>query len=133
MSVPETAITMQNMAGKDLAALRGMLDPILFADEIFGFHAQQAVEKSLKAWITAAGDMFGFSHDIEMLLMHLKRLGVDADRFSDLIELSAFAVQFRYVELDRDDAPLDRSEIIHKVTDLFNHVQTLLVEANSAA
>lgn len=60
MSVPETAINMQTMASKDLAALRGMIDASLFADEIFGFHAQQAVEKSLKAWITVAGDTFGF-------------------------------------------------------------------------
>jgi len=96
MSAPETAITMQNMAGKDLAALRGMMDVTLFADEIFGFHAQQAVEKSLKAWITLTGGIFGFTHDLEMLLMQLKQLGVDTDRFADLIEFSAFAVQFRY-------------------------------------
>jgi hypothetical protein len=132
MSASETAITMQSMAGKDLAALRGMLDVTLFADEIFGFHAQQAVEKSLKVWITLAGGIFGFTHDLEMLLMQLKQLGVNADRFSDLIELSAFAVQFRYAELDLDDAPLDRPDIIHKVSDLFDHVQTLLAEANCA-
>ena len=62
MSVPETAVMMQTMAGKDLAALRGMQDSTLFADEIFGFHAQQAIEKSLKAWITIAGGTFGFNH-----------------------------------------------------------------------
>ena len=28
-----------------------MGDVIVFADEIFGFHAQQAIEKSLKAWL----------------------------------------------------------------------------------
>ncbi|MEI6208097.1 MAG: HEPN domain-containing protein [Desulfuromonadales bacterium] len=132
MSVSDTAISMQTMAGKDLTALRGMMDTSSFADEIFGFHAQQAVEKSLKAWITVVGDAFGFTHDIELLLMHLKRLGVDADRFSDLIELSAFAVQFRYAELDVDDVPLDRYSIISKVTDLFSHVQTMLEEANHA-
>ena len=41
------------MARKDFDALRGMLDNPLFADEIFGFHAQQAIEKSLKAWLAA--------------------------------------------------------------------------------
>jgi HEPN domain-containing protein len=126
MSVPETAVNMQAMAGKDLAALRGMLDATLFADEIFGFHAQQVVEKSLKAWITLAGGTFGFTHDIELLLMYLKQLGVGTDRFSDLIELSAFAVQFRYTELDTDDVPLDRPLIVCKVTELFNFVQTLM-------
>jgi hypothetical protein len=33
------------MARKDFAALRGMLGSPLFADEFFGFHAQQAIEK----------------------------------------------------------------------------------------
>ena len=61
MSVPDAAVTMQTMAGKDLAALRGMLDSTLFADEIFVFHAQQAVEKSLKAWI-ALGRRYVWFH-----------------------------------------------------------------------
>jgi HEPN domain-containing protein len=30
-----------------------MADSPLFADEIFGFHTQQAVEKALKAWLSA--------------------------------------------------------------------------------
>lgn len=34
------------MADKDLAALAGMSDPTVFADEIFGFHAQQAADKT---------------------------------------------------------------------------------------
>jgi hypothetical protein len=37
------------MAGKALQALQGMIDVHTFANEIFGFHAQQAVEKALKA------------------------------------------------------------------------------------
>ena len=49
MSVPDAATTMQTMAGKDLAALCDMLDSAQFADEIFGFHAQQSIDKSLKA------------------------------------------------------------------------------------
>jgi len=126
MSVPDAAVTMRTMAGKDLAALRGMLDSTLFADEIFGFHAQQAVEKLLKAWITLAGGTFGFTHDLELLLSHLKQLGDDADRFADLIELTAFAVQFRYTEIDLDDALLDRPATIRKITELFEHVQSLM-------
>lgn len=36
-------------ARRDFRALQGMSDPEVFVDEIFGFHAQQAVEKTLKA------------------------------------------------------------------------------------
>ena len=42
------------MAAKDMKAMDLMINPESIDDEIFGFHAQQAVEKSLKAWITAS-------------------------------------------------------------------------------
>ncbi len=46
------ARALQRMAHKDFAALKGMAqDVITFADEIFGFHAQQAAEKGLKAFL----------------------------------------------------------------------------------
>jgi hypothetical protein len=53
MHVPDHAQDLLLLAGKDFDALRGMLGNPLFADEIFGFHAQQAIEKSLKAWLAA--------------------------------------------------------------------------------
>ena len=39
----------------DLAALRELVGNHRVADEIFGFLAQQASEKSLKAWFDSAG------------------------------------------------------------------------------
>ena len=48
MSVPELVASLLTVARKDFDALRGMENNDLFADEIFGFHAQQAVEKTLK-------------------------------------------------------------------------------------
>ncbi len=125
MSVPETGVMMQAMAAKDLNALRGMADPKIFADEIFGFHAQQAVEKVLKAWITLAGGSFGFIHDLERLLLELEQLGCDARRFEGLVELAPFSVQFRYEEMDREDVPLDRADILRRVEELYAHVQSL--------
>ena len=55
MSDLDHARLMLNMAGKDLKALQGMMDVNTFASEIFGFHAQQAVEKALKACLWRAG------------------------------------------------------------------------------
>ncbi|MEO0455124.1 MAG: HEPN domain-containing protein [Cyanobacteria bacterium P01_A01_bin.114] len=46
---------------RDLKALRGMTDAQIFADEIFGFHGQQAAEKALKAWIAALGERYLFT------------------------------------------------------------------------
>ena len=45
----EHARSMLRMAHRDFNALVGMQSNLLFADEIFGFHVQQAVEKGLKA------------------------------------------------------------------------------------
>ncbi len=46
----EDAERMLALARVDLKATRNMLDPALFEDSVFGFHAQQAVEKALKSW-----------------------------------------------------------------------------------
>ena len=55
MSGLDHARGLLKMAEKDFAALKGMVDPLVFADEVFGFHTQQAAEKSLKAWLAARG------------------------------------------------------------------------------
>jgi hypothetical protein len=51
----EHAGSLLRMAHKDFNALQGMQGNPLFADEIFGFHVQQAVEKALKAWLCTYG------------------------------------------------------------------------------
>ena len=45
MSDIKQARTLFGAATRDLVAIRGMFDPEVFADEIFGFHVQQAAEK----------------------------------------------------------------------------------------
>ena len=51
MRDPKNAQKMFNLALKDFKALQNMTDEVLFDIEIFGFHAQQTVEKLLKAWV----------------------------------------------------------------------------------
>jgi len=45
-----------------------MIDNPLFADEIFGFHARQAMEKALKAWLASLSRDFPLTHDSSWLL-----------------------------------------------------------------
>ena len=47
MSDLKQARALVEAARRDLSALRGMLDADVFADEIFGFHIQQAAEEQL--------------------------------------------------------------------------------------
>ena len=51
MSDLDQARELVGAAQKDISARRGMGDVAVFADEIFGFHVQQAAEKLFKAWL----------------------------------------------------------------------------------
>jgi len=73
MSDPKQARLLLAAAERDFAALRGMGDATIFADEIFGFHAQQATEKLLKAWLASLGETYPLSHDLASLLDMLAR------------------------------------------------------------
>lgn len=117
-------------AQKDLKALEGMTDGVTFEDEIFGFHAQQVVEKTLKAWLSICGVAYPRIHDLEELIGLLIENGVFVpDKFHALTDLTDFAVQFRYEAFDETGGELNRKEIIAQVAELVNHVQSLLVRA----
>ena len=114
------------MASKDIKALDLMIMPESVDDEIFGFHAQQAVEKTLKAWISLTGGAYAKNHDLSMLLLTLQGLGCDIENLKDLISLNAFAAQFRYEALETDDEPLDRPDTRVRVQHAFDTVQAVL-------
>jgi HEPN domain-containing protein len=120
------AIQMLAIAKRDLKALGGMLDADIFAYEIFGFHAQQTAEKALKAWISALGGTYGFTHDLGLLLDSLKNLGVDCSGFSDLPDLTIFAVHFRYDDAGDDCGFPEREEVLDKVASLLGQVERVI-------
>lgn len=113
------------MARKDFDALRGMLDNPLFADEIFGFHAQQAIEKSLKAWLAARSVVFPLTHDLSRLLGLLEENNVDVSPFWPLVQYTVFAVQARYeADLLEAEGPIARRAVIEDVRYLLDTVVT---------
>jgi HEPN domain-containing protein len=126
MKETDLARSLLSSAEKDLNAIRNMTDADSFADEIFGFHAKQAVEKTLKAWIAPFGGEYPFIHDLDALLNALEKLGADVDALRDLVELNAFAVQFRYEALESPDEPLDRGSVTIEAMTLFRKVSALL-------
>ena len=63
MSVDPHAQVMLAMAEADLQALRNMRNPGAFAEPIFGFHAQQSVEKLFKCWLALLGAVYPRTHD----------------------------------------------------------------------
>jgi HEPN domain-containing protein len=126
MSEVKHARALLVMAAKDLKALEGMGDAATFADEIFGFHAQQAVEKTLKAWIAALGLEYPLTHNLARLLAILEEQGAQVEKFWDLTEYTAFAVEFRYGSLDLSDEPMDRPSVIGQVKGLIEWVKGLM-------
>ena len=110
-------------AERDISALHGMADVAVFADEIFGFHAQQAAEKLLKAWLALLGETYPTTHDLARLVAMLRERGVEATRFNELVEYTPFAVQFRYAPGDLSARPLDRDTAIERVEALLKEVR----------
>ena len=126
MNASNHAEQLMHMAEKDIKALQFMISSDAIADEIFGFHAQQAVEKTLKAWIDASGGSFGWVHDLRILLLTLQDLGFGMESYQELISLNTYAVRFRYEPLDDEDEPLDRAGILCQVESLFDRVRNIL-------
>lgn len=126
MSALDHAQGLLLMARRDFDAMRGMVGNQLFADEIFGFHAQQAIEKSLKAWLAARSIDFPLTHDLSRLLGLLEEAGVDVSLFWPLVQYTVFAVQARYeAGLMESEASIDRLAVIVEVEQLLTTVASL--------
>lgn len=123
MSDHESAWCMLTAASRDLQAIGNMQDNNLYPNEIFGLHAQQAVEKSLKAWLAWRGQAVPRTHNLRMLLV---QAGEDVTREWAFIDLTAFAVQFRYEAWESSDTSMDRDSIVKQVTSLVRRVPRIV-------
>ena len=123
------ARSLLNVAHRDLRAVSGMVDsPSLFADEIFGFHVQQAAEKALKAWISALDETFPFTHDLIALLRIIEGKGYEISNFLAIATFNDFAGPLRYSESDEEVEPLDREASLDIVETLYQHVDKFISE-----
>ncbi len=90
-------------AAQDEAVLKTLVVDSKFDDETVGFHAQQAVEKLLKAWLVHLGVDYPKVHRLETLLDVLEANGKALPgELSGVNRLTPFATVFRY-----DDLPLE--------------------------
>lgn len=93
---------------RDAAAYSALVDNAGIHDAILGFHAQQVVEKSIKAVLFMQGVMVPRSHNIAQLLDVLGDAGISAPPYADTLDaLNPYAVAARYGALDAGD--LDRT------------------------
>lgn len=92
MSPAEDARLLLAIVQRHLRGLRIGLDPA-YPEEDWGFTAQQALEKLLKAWIVLADRQPPRAHDLEDLAV---LAGQSLDQA--LLALQVFAVEARYEE-----------------------------------
>lgn len=118
MSSPaEFALGLLHRARDDAYVVVQLVPDYAAPDWVIGFHAQQAVEKALKAVLASANVVFPRTHNIAMLLTLLRQNGIQPPKQSIFLErLTPFGVAARYdSELDQSftlDRALTQTEII---------------------
>jgi HEPN domain-containing protein len=128
----KNAVMMLALARDDLAILEEMRNATRVSDRGVGFHAQQAVEKTLKAWLALAGVDYPKTHDLQNLFALLADQGITVPATFRVLEyLTDYAVVFRYTLPDKPAVELDRAAIIREVTEFVEHVERLVERPNS--
>jgi len=96
MTPAEDARLLLRLVERHLGSLRGTLDRAVFADEDWGFLAQQTLEKALKALLVIHNQEPPRSHSLQRLLQELEACGESVQLAPELLELDDFAVLARY-------------------------------------
>ena len=112
-------------ASEDLNLLQVGCENMGISDAIFGFHAQQTVEKIFKAWLCLIGKEYPFTHDLRLLYNLLAKTDSEGlDKFIGLVEFTDYAVDFRYDFFSNEES-LDRHQIFESCSALFNNVNQI--------
>jgi len=106
----DVARVLLEKAGQDEALVRKIGSDTDIADEMAGFHCQQAAEKQIKAVLTAHEIPYKKSHELSYLAGLIEEHKIDAPTaLTQADTLTDWAVEFRYEgeeppTLDRDAA-----------------------------
>ena len=126
----EEALLSLRLADRDIKAFEVLIkDPEVHLT-IACFHAQQAVEKSLKAVLFAHEIEFGRTHDLIQLTVLLRGRGISVP-ISDagLRQLNPFAVTFRYDEMENETIP--KEDVANMVTIIRNWAEKVIESART--
>ena len=101
-------------------------------DGPFGFHAQQAVKKLIKALLSQLSIPFDYTHNISKLEQQLEEAGEKLPPVSvALVDLNKFAVIYRYDSIPSLEIP-DRPAIIETVRLIREHVVARIAALSTA-
>ena len=96
-----------------------------------GFHAQQAVEKALKAALATTGEQYPYIHDLERLLESVLESGCNLPPDADeLPRLTPFGTVLRYdaAEPDDDGINIEREWVLACVARTISWAESLLLK-----
>lgn len=113
MTQHELAARLLLKAVQDEVAADRLIDDAEVADEVIGFHLQQAAEKLLKAVLAEHGIDIRKTHNLVYLMHRLADCHLSfPTELRPLQSLNPFAVEYRYDLLDDEALPgLDRREM----------------------
>ena len=107
------------VADRDIRTFRLLAAAADSDDEAVGFHAQQSIEKCLKAVLCVNEIAFRKTHDlvelIDLLRDNKKSLPPDVE---SLDSLNPYAVTLRYDLFDAEPAAFERDEVLKIVADV---------------
>lgn len=129
MTLPQQARVLYRKAVDDSRVLDVDLSGAILTDEIWGFHAQQAVEKLLKATIAWREQAFPFTHNLFQLADLAAEYVPDLpSECETLVELTPFAAELRYsyTQPSASSAKLDRKQYRDLVQALLTYTGRLL-------
>jgi HEPN domain-containing protein len=120
----EEAGRLLRSARADLRALNALAADAKQANEIIGFHAQQAVEKSIKAVLVASGIEIPHTHDLSFLLdIVAKHAVATPESVAQADWLTPWAVAARY---GTSEASLERKTAVAVADDAVDWAATAI-------
>ena len=118
-----------DVADRDIRTVRLLAAVPSSDDEAVGFHAQQSIEKCLKAVLSVNEIAFRKTHDLvelaDLLRDHKKFLPPDVDSFDTL---NPYSVTLRYDLLETEPAALERDHVLKIVAEVRNWAERELLE-----
>lgn len=122
----EYAELLLRRANGDLQACRVLADDADIDDNIIGFHAQQAVEKAIKAVLVLADADLPLTHDLKFLGRQVRETGIEPPQdILDTAWLTPWAAELRYDE----PIALDRAAALAAAESASGWATSLLADA----
>lgn len=122
----EVARLLLDKAAGDLAAVRVLAADVNQADHVVGFHAQQTVEKSIKAVLASREVEIPMTHDLGYLMTLVDSVEGLPASVSGSRWLTPWAGGWRY---ETEGSPIDRALAVGVAEAAFDWSRSLVAEA----